>query len=101
MITKIKLHNVATYKNQVEINDLKKVNFFFGNNGCGKSTIARLFYEFSNNHILTNSFIQCSIENFDRTNESILVFDQDFIQRNFYTNKDLDGIFSLDEKTKN
>lgn len=100
MITKIKLHNVATYKNQVEINDLKKVNFFFGNNGCGKSTIARLFYEFSNNHILTNSFIQCSIENFDRTNESILVFDQDFIQRNFYTNKDLDGIFSLDEKNE-
>lgn len=100
MITKIKLHNIATYKSQVEINDLKKVNFFFGNNGCGKSTIARLFYEFYNNNILTNSFSQCSIENFDRTNESILVFDQDFIQRNFYINKDLDGIFSLDEKNE-
>lgn len=46
MITKIKLNQVATYKNPVEINDLKKVNFFFGNNGSGKSTIARLFYEF-------------------------------------------------------
>lgn len=100
MITKIKLHNIATYKSQVEINDLKKVNFFFGNNGCGKSTIARLFYEFSKSDALIGSFSQCSIENFDRANENILVFDQEFIQRNFYINEDLNGIFSLDEKNE-
>lgn len=100
MITKIKLNSIATYKNLVEVNDLKKVNFFFGNNGCGKSTIARLFYEFSKSDLLIGPFSQCSIENFDRTNENILVFDQEFIQRNFYTNEDLDGIFSLDEKNE-
>jgi len=100
MITKIKLNNIATYKDLVEINDLKKVNFFFGNNGSGKSTIAKLFYEFSKGDILTGSFSQCSIENFDRANENILVFDHEFIQRNFYINEDLDGIFSLDEKNE-
>ncbi|MGR3854170.1 AAA family ATPase [Chryseobacterium indologenes] len=100
MITKIKLNSIATYKNLVEVNDLKKVNFFFGNNGCGKSTIARLFYEFSKSDTLIGPFSHCSIENFDRTNENILVFDQEFIQRNFYTNEDLDGIFSLDEKNE-
>ncbi|WP_433628349.1 AAA family ATPase [Chryseobacterium cucumeris] len=100
MITKFKLNSIATYKNLVEVNDLKKVNFFFGNNGCGKSTIARLFYEFSKSDLLIGPFSQCSIENFDRTNENILVFDQEFIQRNFYTNEDLDGIFSLDEKNE-
>ena len=42
MITKIKLKNVATYDNiGVEINSLNKVNFFFGYNGSGKSTIAK------------------------------------------------------------
>ncbi|WP_114821487.1 AAA family ATPase [Chryseobacterium sp. KLBC 52] len=100
MITKIKLNSIATYKNLVEVNDLKKVNFFFGNNGCGKSTIARLFYEFSKSDLLIGPFSQCSFENFDRTNENILVFDQEFIQRNFYTKEDLDGIFSLDEKNE-
>lgn len=100
MITRIKLNQVASYKNLVEINDLKKVNFFFGNNGSGKSTVARLFYEFSNSDTLIDSFNQCSIEGFDRTNETILIFDQEFIQRNFYINKDLNGIFSLDEKNE-
>ncbi len=100
MITRIELDQVATYKNPVEINDLKKVNFFFGNNGSGKSTIARLFYEFSKADILAGPFAQCLIENFDRINETILVFDNEFIQRNFYINKDLDGIFSLDEKNE-
>ncbi|WP_426477675.1 AAA family ATPase [Chryseobacterium sp. CBSDS_008] len=100
MITKIKLNSIATYKNLVEVNDLKKVNFFFGNNGCGKSTIARLFYEFSKSDPLIGPFSHCSIENFDRANENILVFDQEFIQRNFYTKEDLDGIFSLDEKNE-
>lgn len=100
MITKIKLNSIATYKNLVEVNDLKKVNFLFGNNGCGKSTIARLFYEFSKSDTLIGPFSHCSIENFDRANENILVFDQEFIQRNFYTKEDLDGIFSLDEKNE-
>ena len=43
MITKINVKNVASYNPTagVEINDLKKVNFFFGFNGSGKSTIAK------------------------------------------------------------
>lgn len=49
---------------------------------------------------MTDSFSQCSIDGLDRLNENILVFDQEFIQRNFYINKDLDGIFSLDEKNE-
>ncbi|MDV7698254.1 AAA family ATPase [Chryseobacterium soli] len=100
MITRIELNQIATYKNPVEINDLKKVNFFFGNNGCGKSTIARLFYNYSQNEILLNQFKNCSINGFNRSEEEIIVFDSDFIQNNFYLNPELSGIFSLDEKNE-
>lgn len=100
MITKIKLNQVATYRNSVEIDGLKKVNFFFGNNGSGKSTIARLFYNFSQNEILLNQFKNCSIDSFNRSEEEILVFDSDFVQNNFYSNPELSGIFSLDEKNE-
>ncbi|WP_407518468.1 AAA family ATPase [Elizabethkingia anophelis] len=100
MITKLQLSNVATYKTLVEINDLKRVNFFFGNNGCGKSTIARLFYEFSKDEVLPDNLSSCLINNFNRAQEDILVFDQEFIQRNFYNNPELEGIFSLDEKNE-
>jgi wobble nucleotide-excising tRNase len=100
MITKIKLNQVATYKNSVEIDVSKKVNFFFGNNGCGKSTIARLFYNYSRNEIPLHPFGMCSIDGFNRNEEEILVFDYDFVQNNFYSNAELSGIFSLDEKNE-
>ena len=39
MIKGIKLNNCTPYQ-QAEIADCKKINFFFGANGSGKSTIA-------------------------------------------------------------
>ncbi|WP_159745663.1 AAA family ATPase, partial [Chryseobacterium sp. 8AT] len=100
MITRIELNQVATYKNPVEINDLKKVNFFFGNNGSGKSTIARLFYNLSQNEVLSSPFNNSSIDGFNRNEEEIIVFDSDFVQNNFYNKTELSGIFSLDEKNE-
>ncbi|SDQ08551.1 AAA domain-containing protein [Chryseobacterium soldanellicola] len=100
MITRIKLNQVASYKNPVEINDLKKVNFFFGNNGSGKSTIARLFYNLSQNEVVSSPFNNCSIDGFNRSEEEIIVFDSDFVQNSFYIKTELSGIFSLDEKNE-
>ena len=40
MISSITMNAIATYNN-VTIQNLKKVNFFFGLNGSGKSTIAK------------------------------------------------------------
>lgn len=99
-VTRLQLNNVATYKDLVEINNLEKVNFFFGNNGCGKSTIARLFYNYSQNDIPSYPFNNCSIDGINKNEEEIIVFDYDFVQNNFYSNTELSGIFSLDEKNE-
>ena len=41
MIKSINIKDVATYSSTgIEIKDLKKVNFFYGANGCGKTTIS-------------------------------------------------------------
>ena len=50
MIDSIHIKSVASYDdNGVEIQNLKKMNFFFGANGTGKSTIARHLYNFALN----------------------------------------------------
>ena len=48
MIDSIHIRSVASYdENGVDIQNLKKMNFFFGANGTGKSTIARYLYNFA------------------------------------------------------
>ena len=45
MITSLNIKNVTTCdpENGVQINDLKKVNFIYGANGSGKTTISNFF----------------------------------------------------------
>lgn len=99
MITKIKLNQLTSYNQEVIINDLKKVNFFFGNNGSGKSTLAKFFYNLSlDNDKRSSVFKNCSQDGFDFINDEILVFDEKFIQRNFINKNVQNGIFSLNQE---
>ncbi|RAK25299.1 wobble nucleotide-excising tRNase [Flavobacterium aquaticum] len=101
MITSIKLDKVATYTNEVKIDDLKKVNFFFGNNGAGKSTIAKFLYDLSlNEEKISIQFKNCSQIGYDNHNQEILVFDEKFIQRNFINKNLQNGIFSLNQANR-
>lgn len=46
MITEIGIAGVATYPAAGErLTDLKKVNYLFGHNGCGKTTISRAVHD--------------------------------------------------------
>lgn len=100
MIDSIHIKNVASYgETGGEIQNLKKMNFFFGANGSGKSTIARYLY----NVALPEGeedccFTESTRNGFDSTKEIIKVFDADYVSRNFYNNDSLDGVFSLNEK---
>ena len=99
MITEIKINNISSYKEPVLINELKKLNFFFGNNGSGKSTIAKFLYSINPNK--SNElcrFEDCSQLGFNTEHNEVLVFDDEFVKRNFIKEDFLKGVFSLDEE---
>jgi len=102
MIDSIHIKSVASYDdNGAEIQNLKKMNFFFGANGTGKSTIARYLYNFAlKEDEKDNHFSKSTQSGFDLKKETIKVFDADYVSRNFYNCDSLDGVFSLNEKNE-
>jgi len=100
MITSINIKNIATYDpvNGVEIDGLKKVNFFFGFNGSGKSTIGKYLNNLSfEQSKISKDFDFCSNVGFDDSQHQILAFNEDFVEDNFISKSELKGIFSLNE----
>ena len=100
MIESMTIKKVATCNDTgIQINDLKKVNFFFGYNGSGKSTIAKYIYNLSLEESQRNlDFKDCTQSGYNKTNHQILVFDDNFTEINFIQNPSLKGVFSLNEK---
>jgi len=94
MISSITVNGIATYNN-VTIPNLKKVNFFFGLNGSGKSTIAKYLNSLTSSDELFN---QCTNVGFDSSQDHIMTFNEEFIEENFKRNSELKGIFSLNQR---
>ncbi|WP_323927159.1 AAA family ATPase [Aeromonas veronii] len=86
------LDNVASYRSKTELKTEKKVNIIYGLNGSGKSTFSNYFYNSEN-----TKYQQCSHIG---THETVLVYNQKFIQDNFYAKDTLNGIFSLSKENK-
>lgn len=94
MIKSIDIKNVATYDNVgVQFENLKKVNFIYGANGCGKTTISNLIHDKSN-----PKFNNCSFTWQNALPLKILVYNKEFRERNFGKGK-LNGVFTLGEAT--
>ncbi len=94
MIKNISITNVATYDdNGVEINDLKKVNFIYVANGCGKTTISNFLYNPND-----SKFSKSSLTWQNGIPISTLVYNKEFRERNFGKGK-LDGVFTLGQAT--
>lgn len=93
MIKHIELKNDATYKNVQILNDLKKVNYFYGANGVGKTSIGNILSDI-------NNFPDSKIE-WDNNEKEILVYNKQFVEKNFGENKKEHlGIFTLGKATK-
>lgn len=92
MINNIVLNEVASYKSKSELNTDKKVNIIYGLNGTGKSTLSNYFYDIEN-----KKYQHCSHSG---EYDELLVYNQKFIQDNFYAKDTLNGIFSLSKENK-
>jgi wobble nucleotide-excising tRNase len=91
MIQNIFIKNEASFDETGQsISNLKKINFFYGPNGSGKTTISRVI---SNQE----QYPDCSLSWKTGALIRTLVYNRDFITRNFSPDKDLAGIFTLGE----
>ncbi len=96
MITSINIKNVATYDpvNGVEIVGLKKINFIYGANGCGKTTLSNfLLYPGD------TKFANCVLNWENQTPLNTLVYNKEFREQNFGKGK-LNGVFTLGQASK-
>lgn len=89
MISKIVLNGVASYKKEAVLDTDKKVNLLYGLNGTGKSTFSEFLYDQTGAR-----FSQCSIEGIEE-NDTVLVYNQKFVQDTFYESEGIHGIFTL------
>lgn len=92
MIESISLMKTATYGDHPEVlGPLKRVNFIFGTNGTGKTTISR---------VIANGvdYTSCGVVWKDGRPIQALVYNRDFVERNFSRSAELKGVFTLGEK---
>ncbi len=90
MIESITLSGIATYSpvTPETIQNLKAVNFFYGANGAGKTTISRLIH---NPALSTASKVTWAQGN----QIPVMIYNNDFIAANFTDSKQFKGVFTL------
>ena len=95
MIDGIEIKGVATYDGPTpeKLPDLKKINFLYGSNGTGKTTIARVIADEA-------AYPGCTVTWGVGGPLKALVYNRDFIETNFNQPDELKGIFTLGEEDK-
>lgn len=81
---------VATYNSQAILNDLRRVNYIFGANGTGKTTISRVIDR-------ADGHGHCQLTWQGGTELECMVYNRDFVDRNFNQDGPLQGVFTLGE----
>ena len=89
MITRIVIKDVATFDASEHImQDLGKLNFIFGSNGSGKTTISRVLEKPKN-------YSSCDISWEGNIEIERRVYNSDFVEENFVPETGMRGIFTL------
>lgn len=94
MIESIIIQGAASFSNeQQRLDGLSQFNFLFGSNGAGKTTISRIIADAS-------AFPECAVNWKGGTKLDSLVYNHDFVERNFHQVAELKGVFTLGEQQK-
>jgi wobble nucleotide-excising tRNase len=89
MIESIQIAGEASYESKPEsLHSLSKINFFYGSNGSGKTTISRVVAD-------VDSFPSCSVNWKDGAVLKTMVYNRDFVHENFSPSTGPKGIFTL------
>ncbi|KLD78162.1 AAA family ATPase [Xanthomonas hyacinthi] len=92
MIESMQIAGVASYGQEAQALDgLTKFNFLYGANGCGKTTISRVIAD-------PAGYPGCHIGWKNGTPLQVMVYNRDFVARNFGPSVELKGIFTLGAK---
>ena len=96
MLTEIKLNGFASFKHETCLQTDKPINFVYGLNGTGKSSLTRYLA-----HRDDPKYAQCSITPaIDPDKEVILVYNQDYISETFVDKDRQNGVFTLSKQNK-
>ena len=91
MIESIRIAGVASYSQTPEfLTGLSRFNFLYGSNGSGKTTISRVIAD-------DGGFPACSVT-WSGMKLQAMVYNRDFVTKNFNQSSELKGIFTLGEK---
>jgi wobble nucleotide-excising tRNase len=91
MISEIQINPpLATYQNPGSLSDLRSINYIFGANGTGKTTISRVIAEEQGHE-------HCQLIWQGGTQYERMVYNRDFVDRNFNQDGPLQGVFTLGE----
>lgn len=94
MIKSITIKEVATYDSSgIIIDNLRKVNFIYGANGSGKTTISNYLQQMDD-----SKYASCSLIWENAIPMSLLVYNKNFREKNFSGN--IRGVFTLGQATK-
>lgn len=85
--------DIASYKAATLLETNKKINLIYGLNGSGKTVLSSFLYDQNN-----QDYKSCRIEGL--SNEKVLVYNEKFIQDNFFESENLKGIFTLSKENK-
>ncbi len=95
MINSLHIDGVATCHG-IKIDGLKQVNYFFGANGTGKTTIGRVLRALSGrNGYGDGDYRTCGIEWSGRSPCEVFVYNQDFVNENFWQSPTIPGVFTV------
>src|SRR5690554_4083332 len=81
---------VATYQNSSRVDDLRRINYVYGANGTGKTTISRIIAQ-------ANGHDHCLLTWRGSAPLEAMVYNRDFVDQNFTQDGSLQGVFTLGE----